>query len=55
MESHRNAWCGRCVQLFDEVVEAGLLLQEIGAGRLGGLQLECEMHAFVAAVLLRIA
>jgi hypothetical protein len=36
-----------CIELFDEVVKAGLLLQEIGAGRLGGLQLECEMHSFV--------
>lgn len=44
-----------CVEFFDKIVRAGLLLQEIGAGWLGGLQLECEMHAFVAAVLLRMA
>ncbi|MBY5775277.1 hypothetical protein HFN63_35575 [Rhizobium leguminosarum] len=42
------------VEFFDDVVEAGLLLQEIGAGCLGGLQLEGEMHALVAAVLLWI-
>ena len=37
----------------DEVVELGLLLQEVAAGRLGGLHLQGQMHALVAAVLLR--
>ena len=40
------------VEDFDEVVEACLLLQEVGRGRLGGFFLEGEMHAFMAAVLL---
>lgn len=33
-------------------IEAGLLLQEVGGGRLGGLLLEREMHPLVPAVLL---
>ena len=32
------------VVAFDEVVELGLLLQEVVAGRLGGLQLQGQMH-----------
>src|SRR3954453_4062911 len=43
------------VKAFNEIIELGLLLQEVLAGRLGGLQLERQMHAFVAAVLLRVA
>jgi len=43
------------VVAFDEVVEFGLLLEEIAAGRLGGLELQGQKHAFVAAVLLRAA
>ena|SRR5216684_7516869 len=43
------------VVAVDEVIELGLLLQEVAAGRLGGLQLQGQMHAFVAAVLLRVA
>lgn len=43
------------VELLDEVVEVGLLLQEIGAGRLGCLKFQCQMHALMAAVLLRVA
>ena len=43
------------VELLDEVVEAGLLLQEIVSGRLGCLKFQCQMHAFMAAVLLRVA
>ena len=39
----------------DEVVELGLLLQEVFASRLGGLQLKRQMHAFMAAVLLWVA
>jgi hypothetical protein len=41
------------VVAFDEVVEFGLLLEEVGAGRLCGLELQGQMHAFMAAVLLR--
>ena len=43
------------VKAFNEIIELGLLLQEVLAGRLGGLELERQMHAFVAAVLLRVA
>jgi hypothetical protein len=40
---------------FDEFVEPGLLLQEVCTGRLGGFFFEGEMHAFAAAILLRMA
>ncbi len=43
------------VEAFDEVIELGLLLQEVAAGRLGGLELQGEMHALMASVLLRMA
>ena len=43
------------IELVDEVVEAGLLLQAVDAGRAGCLLLEGEVHALVAAVLLRMA
>jgi hypothetical protein len=43
------------VVAIDEVVELGLLLQEVAGGRFGGLRLERQMHALVAAVLLRMA
>ena len=43
------------VVAVDEVVELGLLLQEVVAGGLGGLQSSGQMHALVAAVLLRVA
>jgi hypothetical protein len=43
------------VVVVDEVIELGLLLQEVVAGRLGGLQLQGQMHALMAAVLLRVA
>jgi hypothetical protein len=43
------------VVAVDEVVEFRLLLQEVVAGRLGGLQLQGQMHAFMAAILLRVA
>jgi len=43
------------VEDLDELVEPSLLLQKIPSGRLGGLFLQREMHAFVAAVLLRVA
>ena len=39
------------VVAVDEVVEFRLLLQEVVAGRLGGLQLQGQMHAFMAAIL----
>ena len=43
------------IELMDEGIEAGLLLQAVHARRPGGLLLEGEMHALVAAVLLRVA
>jgi hypothetical protein len=42
------------VEDLDELVEPSLLLQKIPSGQLSGLFLQCEMHAFVAAVLLRV-
>ena len=44
---------GLVVVAVDEVIELGLLLQEVAAGWLGGLELKGQMHALVAAVLLR--
>jgi hypothetical protein len=41
------------VVAFDEVVEFGLLLEEVGASGLCGLELQGQVHAFMAAVLLR--
>ena len=43
------------VVAFNEVIELGLLLQEVFAGRLGGLQLQGQMHTLVPSVLLRMA
>jgi hypothetical protein len=43
------------VVAIDEIIELGLLLQEVAGSRLGGLQLERQVHALVAAVLLRVA
>ena len=40
------------VEAFDEVIELGLLLEKVAAGRLGGLELQGEMHAVMASVLL---
>ncbi len=42
------------VEYLDKLVEAGLLLQEVGGGGFGGLFFQGEMHAFVASVLLRM-
>ena len=39
------------VVAVDEAIELGLLLEEVVAGRLGGLQLQGQMHALMAAVL----
>jgi hypothetical protein len=43
------------VEDLHELIEAGLLLEEVGGGRLRGLFFQGEMHAFVAAILLRMA
>jgi len=43
------------VEDVHELVEAGLLLEEVGGGRFRGLLFPGEMHAFVAAILLRMA
>ena len=43
------------IELVHEVVEAGLLLQAVQAWRAGGFLLQGEVHALVAAVLLRMA
>ena len=43
------------VELLDEGIELGLLLQDIGAGRTSGFFLQSQMHAFMAAVLLGMA
>ena len=42
------------VVVVDEVIESCLLLQEILCCRFGGLDLQCQMHALVTAVLLRM-
>ena len=41
------------VVALDEAIEARLLLQHVGGGGLGGFLLQRQMHALVAAVLLR--
>ena len=43
------------VKDVEEAIKAGLLLQKVGSGRLGGFFLESEMHAFVTTVLLGMA
>jgi hypothetical protein len=42
-----------CVEFLQEIVETGLLLQTVHAGRPGGFLLQRQMHALAAAVLLR--
>jgi len=42
-------------EFLAKVVEAGLLLQAVHSGRSGCFFLQREMHALVAAVLLRVA
>jgi hypothetical protein len=51
-----GASCGRSLlNSFDEAVETDLPLQHVHLGRARGFFLECQMHAFVPAVLLRVA
>ena len=42
------------VEDLDELVEPSLLLQKIGSRRLGGFFFQGQMHALMAAVLLRV-
>jgi hypothetical protein len=42
------------VEDADELIEPGLLLQEVLGGRRGGLFLERQMHALMATVLLGV-
>ena len=43
------------IELFEESVELGLLLQDVGTCGTGGFFLQGQMHAFMAAVLLGMA
>ena len=43
------------VEFFEKVIEAGLLLQAVRAGRSGGFLFEGEVHALMAPVLLRVS
>ena len=43
------------VEDLDEVIEACLLLQEVASRRFGSLFFQRQMHAFVTAILLRMA
>jgi hypothetical protein len=43
------------IEFLKESVELSLLLQDVGARRASGFFLPGEMHAFMAAVLLRMA
>lgn len=43
------------IEFVDEAVETDLVLQHVHLGRARGLLLECEVHALVLAVLLRVA
>ena len=42
------------VVILDEVIELGLLLEQVFGGRLSSLFFECQMHALVPTVLLRV-
>jgi len=42
------------IELLQESVELGLLLQKVGAGGRGGFFLQGQMHTFLPAVLLRM-
>ena len=51
-----SASCGRsALNSLHEGIEAGLLLQAVDARRPGGFLLQRQVHALVAAVLLRMA
>jgi hypothetical protein len=51
-----SAWCGRSVlKRATKVVEAGLLLEHVRRGGLRRFAFEREMHAFMTAVVLRMA
>ena len=43
------------IELLQEGVELGLLLQDVGPRRTGGFFLKGEMHAFTTTVLLEMA
>ena len=43
------------IELFDEVIELRLLLQQVVGGGFGGFFLQRQVHAFVPAVLLRMS
>src|SRR5579871_1143701 len=43
------------MEVLDEGVELGLLLQDVLGGRSGGFLLERQVHAFMAPVLLGVA
>ena len=44
-----------CIEFADKIIETRLLLEAVHARRSGGFLLERQMHALVAAVLLRVA
>jgi hypothetical protein len=50
----RLVW-SRVVVTVDEVIEPGLLMQEVIGSWLRGLQLQGQMHSLVAAILLWVA
>jgi hypothetical protein len=43
------------VVIIDKSIEASLLLQEVVGGWFGGLIFECQVHAFMAAILLGVS